>query len=60
MDSNAAVNPASAEIPDDAIDQDCSGFDTVTCYVDNDEDGFGGSTPWSLSVDSDFVFRSTS
>ena len=28
------------EIADDGIDQDCNGFDTVTCFVDGDQDGF--------------------
>ena len=36
------INPgAVTEIPDDGIDQDCSGTDTITCIVDADQDGFG-------------------
>ena len=31
------------EIPDDGIDQDCSGADTVTCWEDQDDDGHGGA-----------------
>ena len=29
------------EIPDDDIDQDCNGFDTITCIEDLDQDGYG-------------------
>jgi len=28
-DANARVHPGAAEIPDDGVDQDCSGFDTT-------------------------------
>ena len=40
-DSSAAINPDASEVPDDSIDQDCSGADTVTCYTDGDGDDFG-------------------
>ncbi|TDI47707.1 MAG: hypothetical protein E2P01_06535, partial [Acidobacteria bacterium] len=40
-DGAAAVNPGATETPDDGIDQDCNGTDTVTCFVDGDQDGFG-------------------
>ena len=33
----------SAEVADDGIDQDCNGFDTVTCFVDGDRDAFGST-----------------
>ncbi len=33
--------PGGVELPDDGIDQNCSGADTVTCHVDADLDGFG-------------------
>ena len=36
-----AISPAGTEVPDDGIDQDCSGTDTITCIVDADQDGFG-------------------
>ena len=42
-DADAGINPGAAEVPDDAIDQDCNGFDTITCFVDADKDGFGTS-----------------
>lgn len=40
-DGDASVNPGGTEIPDDLIDQDCSGADLVTCYEDSDQDSFG-------------------
>ncbi|HHO50244.1 MAG TPA: hypothetical protein ENK18_05060 [Deltaproteobacteria bacterium] len=40
-DSDATVSPWGAEVPDDGIDQDCSGTDTVACFLDQDLDGFG-------------------
>ena len=41
-DSDASVNPDAEDIPGDGIDQDCNGYDAVTCFVDNDQDGYGG------------------
>jgi YVTN family beta-propeller protein len=38
-----AINPGTPEIADDGIDQDCNGADTVSCYTDTDQDGFGDS-----------------
>ncbi len=43
-DSNAAIYPGAPETPDDGIDQDCSGADTVTCLVDSDGDTFGSAS----------------
>lgn len=40
-DMNATIYPGATEIVDDGIDQDCNGFDAVTCYVDTDQDGYG-------------------
>lgn len=40
-DSNVNVNPSATDIPDDGVDQDCNGTDTVTCHVDADDDGYG-------------------
>ncbi len=49
-DGAASVYPGGAEVADDGIDQDCSGFDTVTCFVDADGDGVGSSST-SLAAD---------
>ncbi|MBM4390337.1 MAG: VCBS repeat-containing protein [Deltaproteobacteria bacterium] len=38
-DSDAAVSPATPEVPGDGIDNDCNGADE--CYTDADGDGFG-------------------
>ena len=43
-DTQTGIHPGAIEIPDDGIDQDCSGTDAVTCFVDNDMDGFGSTT----------------
>ena len=43
-DASASQHPGAAEIPDDSIDQDCSGADKVTCFVDADHDGYGSTT----------------
>ena len=40
---DAAIHPDAEETPDDGIDQDCSGADTVTCFWDADGDGVGGA-----------------
>jgi hypothetical protein len=40
---DADINPSEHDVPDDGVDQDCSGFDTVTCFVDDDGDGVGTS-----------------
>ncbi len=40
-DTNPSIYPGAPEIPDDGIDQDCNGFDAVTCYVDSDSDTYG-------------------
>ena len=42
-DLDPGLNPGTAEITDDGIDQDCDGFDDVICYEDLDGDGFGGA-----------------
>jgi hypothetical protein len=43
-DTDASVYTGATETPDDGIDQDCSGFDTVTCWTDGDGDGYGDSS----------------
>jgi hypothetical protein len=40
-DADPAFHPGAAEIPDDSLDQDCSGADSITCFADADGDGFG-------------------
>ncbi len=40
-DTDASINPGASEIADDGIDQDCNGKDTITCIIDNDQDGHG-------------------
>ena len=42
-DSDVTTFPGATEIPDDGIDQDCNGSDTVTCFVDGDLDGDGSA-----------------
>ncbi|MGH9869013.1 MAG: putative metal-binding motif-containing protein [Candidatus Polarisedimenticolia bacterium] len=42
-DTSGAIKPGAAEVPNDGIDQDCSGADTISCFVDADVDGFGGA-----------------
>ncbi len=42
-DQDPAIHPGATEIADDGIDQDCNGADTVTCNVDVDHDGVGGT-----------------
>ena len=51
-DAEPTVYPGAPEVPDDAVDQDCSGADTVTCFVDDDLDGFG-TTATTLAADGD-------
>jgi hypothetical protein len=40
-DFDPTIFPGAPEIADDGIDQDCNGFDAVTCYADADGDNFG-------------------
>ena len=40
-DGNSSIHPGATEIVDDGIDQDCNGFDAVTCFVDADQDSYG-------------------
>ncbi len=40
-DANPDRFPGNPEVPDDGIDQDCSGDDTRSCYTDQDDDEYG-------------------
>jgi hypothetical protein len=40
--SDPTIYPGAPEVYNDGIDQDCSGSDVVTCWVDADGDGRGG------------------
>lgn len=42
-DGNPFAYPNRAEIADDTIDQDCNGFDLITCHEDLDADGYGST-----------------
>ena len=48
-DLDPLVYAGAPEIPDDAVDQDCDGWDDVTCFVDSDEDGHGAGAPLVVS-----------
>jgi len=50
-DDDPSRNPGETDIPDDEIDQDCNGFDTVTCYVDDDQDGQGTDVGTTVLAD---------
>lgn len=39
VDEDAAINPDATDTPGDDVDENCS--NTVACYVDGDNDGFG-------------------
>ena len=38
-----SVHAAATELPDDGVDQDCDGVDSITCFADGDGDGAGTS-----------------
>ncbi len=40
-DDNAGISPGALDVADDGVDQDCSGADTVVCWYDGDDDGYG-------------------
>ncbi|MBW1880016.1 MAG: putative metal-binding motif-containing protein, partial [Deltaproteobacteria bacterium] len=50
-DSDASIYPGASEIADDEIDQDCNDFDTISCFLDDDEDGFGDDVPTIVFAD---------
>ena len=53
-DGDPFVSPDGVEVPDDGIDQDCSGSDAITCQVDGDGDTFGGAGT-TVAADGDCV-----
>jgi hypothetical protein len=50
-DHNPLAFNGNTEIPDNFVDDDCSGADTVTCFVDADGDGVGVPQSPTLEVD---------
>ena len=50
-DQNSTINPAATDVPDDGLDQDCTGAQAATCFNDGDGDGFGAVDP--VVVDGD-------
>ncbi|MEZ4317636.1 MAG: MopE-related protein [Myxococcota bacterium] len=40
-DTDASRNPGATDVPDDGVDQDCSGADDASCFTDGDGDGWG-------------------
>ena len=52
-DLDAAIYPGAPEIEDDGVDQDCNGFDTVSCFADADDDGWGSGDVLSEDGDCD-------
>jgi LPXTG-motif cell wall-anchored protein len=50
--NNPAIYHGASEIPDDGIDQDCSGSDMKTCYIDSDKDAYGSNSQVIVSDES--------
>jgi hypothetical protein len=49
-DTQFSVYFGATEIVDDGVDQDCNGFDAISCFEDQDQDGFG-TTATVIAVD---------
>ena len=43
-DTQPSIYFGATEIVDDGVDQDCNGFDAISCFEDQDQDGFGTTT----------------
>ena len=41
-DDDPNAYPGAPEVVGDDVDQDCNGFDSITCFLDQDADGHGG------------------
>jgi hypothetical protein len=52
-DTDPAFNPGAVDTADDGEDQDCNGFDTITCFEDGDGDGIGGAATVEETEDGD-------
>jgi hypothetical protein len=50
-DGDNSIHPGATEIPDDHIDQDCNVFDTISCFLDDDQDGYGDEVPTTVFAD---------
>ena len=50
---DATVSPSAADLPDDGVDQDCNGVDTITCFEDADGDGVGSTATVLETEDGD-------
>jgi len=42
------VHAGAADLPDDGVDQDCNGYDALSCFTDDDADGYGAGAPLVL------------
>ncbi len=49
-DMNADISPTATDIPDNGVDENCSGTDSIQCFVDSDQDGYG-STQTTIAAD---------
>ena len=54
VDDDEFIYPGAIDLPDDGIDQNCDGFDTITCFQDNDQDGFGDGGNIMIEADDGF------
>jgi hypothetical protein len=50
-DENSTIHPGAYDEPDDGVDQDCNGVDTLECYFDGDEDGYGSTARYDEPTD---------